>query len=278
VLTAVDLARGPGFSVSAVTCADGHVAWSAPETRAGHRLVLVRRGRFRRRVAGDPAIIDPTVGYLGLPGERESFAHPAGGDECTSVTISPELWRLLAGDPGRPERTTVHVDAPLELAHRRLLAAASEDTGHALAEELLALVAAAVRRTVTGATPAGAPGTAAARARDASLAAAAREAVAADHPAARGLFPLAELLGVSPYRLSRAFSREAGMSLTRYRNRVRVSRALERLGAGERDLGILAADLGFCDQAHLTRTVRAHVGHTPAAVRRLLGPGAGRPR
>ena len=49
-----------------------------------------------------------------------------------------------------------------------------------------------------------------------------------------------------------------------------MSRALERLAAGERSLGILAADLGFSDQAHLTRTVRAHVGHTPTALRRLL--------
>ena len=278
--TAVDLARGPGFSVAAVSCGDDHAGWSPTETRAGHRLVLVRRGRFRRRVAGRPATIDPTLGYLGLPGEQESFAHPAGGDECTSVAIAPQLWRLLAGDPGRPARTTVPVDARLELAHRRLVAAAaSGDADHALAEELLALVAAAVRRTMAGATPAGATemaagppgGAAAAKVRDAGLAAAAREAVAADHPASRGLFPLAEMLGVSPYRLSRAFSREAGMSLTRYRNRVRVSRALERLAAGERDLGLLAADLGFCDQAHLTRTVRAQAGHTPAALRRLLG-------
>jgi AraC-like DNA-binding protein len=62
----------------------------------------------------------------------------------------------------------------------------------------------------------------------------------------------------------------AGMSLAQYRNRVRVSRALERLAAGEESLGVLAADLGFCDQAHLTRTVRAYAGHTPAALRRLL--------
>jgi hypothetical protein len=33
---------------------------------------------------------------------------------------------------------------------------------------------------------------------------------------------------------------------------------------------VLAADLGFADQAHLCRTVRTHVGHTPTAVRRLL--------
>jgi AraC-like DNA-binding protein len=271
VLTGVVVARGWGFSVSAVTCDGEHASWTRPEIGVGHRLVLASRGRFRRRVTGAAATVDPTVGYLGLPGEQESFAHPAGGDRCTAVAIAPDLWRLLAGDPARPERTAVYVDARLELAHRRMLAAAaSGDLDHALAEELLALVAAAIRRTVAGPTPARAPDTMRARARDAALAAAAREAVAADHPAAGGLFPLAELLGVSPYRLSRGFSRELGISLTHYRNRVRVSRALERLAAGERNLGVLAADLGFCDQAHLTRTIRTYVGYTPAALRRLL--------
>lgn len=85
-----------------------------------------------------------------------------------------------------------------------------------------------------------------------------------------GLVPPAESLRVSPYRLSRAFSREVGVSLTRFRDRVRVGRAVERLEAGEEDLAGLAADLGFADQAHMTRTVRAHLGHTPTALRRLL--------
>jgi AraC-like DNA-binding protein len=275
VLTADVLASGPGFSVSAVTCADEHPRWSAAETRDGYGLVLVGRGWFRRRTARAAATIDPTVGYLGLPGEQESFAHPAGGDRCTYVALSAGLWRQLAGDAARPARAAVHVDARLELAHRRMLAAAaSGDVDHALAEELLALVAAAVRRTVAGPSPAGAADGASApgRRRDAAMVNAAREAIAAGHPAAGGLFPLAGLLEVSPYRLSRAFSREAGMSLTHYRNRVRVSRALERLAAGERSLAVLAADLGFSDQAHLTRTVRAHAGHTPAALRRLLQP------
>jgi AraC-like DNA-binding protein len=90
------------------------------------------------------------------------------------------------------------------------------------------------------------------------------------HPAATGLLPLATYLDVSPYRLSRAFTRELGVSLTRYRNRLRVTRALDRLEAGETHLGALAAGLGFADQAHLIRTVRDHLGHTPTAVRRLL--------
>lgn len=104
------------------------------------------------------------------------------------------------------------------------------------------------------------------------IADAAREAIAADHPAAGGLMSLAELLAVSPYQLSRAFTRELGVSLTHYRNRVRVGRALDRLEDGEPSLAGLAADLGFADQAHLTRTIRHHVGHTPTALRRLLAP------
>jgi AraC-like DNA-binding protein len=62
------------------------------------------------------------------------------------------------------------------------------------------------------------------------------------------------------------------VSLTRYRNRVRVSRALQRLEDGERNLAALAADLGFADQAHLCRTIRTHLDHTPTALRCLLGP------
>ena len=60
------------------------------------------------------------------------------------------------------------------------------------------------------------------------------------------------------------------MSLTRYRNRVRVGRAMDRIENGDSGLAALAADLGFADQAHLTRTVREQLGHTPTALRRLL--------
>jgi AraC-like DNA-binding protein len=126
-----------------------------------------------------------------------------------------------------------------------------------------------VLRLVTAATGRAAeqPGPA-----DRTLVAAAREAIIDSVPEAAGLCPLAGLLKVSPYRLSRAFSREMGISLTRYRNRVRVGRALDRLAEGESSLAVLAAQLGFADQAHLTRTTREHLGHTPVALRRLLAP------
>ncbi len=78
----------------------------------------------------------------------------------------------------------------------------------------------------------------------------ARAAIIDRHPDAGGLLPLAGALAVSPYRLSRAFSAELGVSLTRYRNRIRVAWALDRLEQGAPSLADLAAELGFADQAH----------------------------
>ncbi|WP_327582181.1 AraC family transcriptional regulator [Nonomuraea sp. NBC_00507] len=284
--SSVLLATGPGFTLDAVTCVEDHRGWSATEVNDRYRVVLVRRGTFRRKADGRSVVADPTMAYLGVPGEEEHFAHPAGGDVCTSLSLSPRLWRVLAGEGARTARSTIYVDARLDLAHRRVLAAArSCDTDFAVAESLLPLIGAALaqaadrspkaaihRPSATADRPgavAGRPGHATTRT-SAAIVGAAREAITAGHPAAGGLLSLAEFLEVSPYQLSRAFTRELGISLTHYRNRVRVGRALDRLENGEPGLAVLAADLGFADQAHLTRTIRRHVGHTPTALRRLL--------
>ncbi len=248
----------PEFTVTTVACHADHTRWSEPEARDDHRVVLVRRGRFRRQADGVDADLDPTIGYLGAPGEEERFAHPAGGDVCTSVTVAPEFWE------GPVVARAMYVDARLELAHRRLLgAAAGGDIDYALTEELLRLVAGAAGWPVPSPRPA-----------DQALVAAAREAIIDGAREAAGLRSLAGLLKVSPYRLSRLFSQHTGVSLTRYRNRVRVGQAMNRLVEGETGLADLAADLGFADQAHLTRTVREHLGRTPTTLRRLLTQGA----
>ncbi|MES4906190.1 MULTISPECIES: AraC family transcriptional regulator [unclassified Streptomyces] len=256
MLSAVTLAARSEFAVTTVVCRSDHTRWSQPEARDDHRMVLVRRGRFRRSAGGSDVDLDPTVGYLGTPAEEERFAHPTGGDTCTSLTFTPRLWEGLAGS------TSVYVDARIDLTHRRLLAAAAGgDIDYALTEELLRLLAAATGKPAQRPKPA-----------DRALVAAAREAITEGAPQAAELCSLARHLKVSPYRLSRAFSQEMGVSLTRYRNRVRVGQAMDRLTQGEPSLATLAADLGFADQAHLTRTIREHLHHTPTALRRLLGP------
>jgi transcriptional regulator GlxA family with amidase domain len=214
-----------------------------------HELLLVRSGAFRFRSGGVEEIADPAVGWATEPGYEVQTALLPCGDACTVIAMAPELWRSFAGP-------VVRVDARMEVAHRLLLRAIrSGDVTYAAAEALCGLLQA----------PDG-------PVRSTAMVDAAREAILTDHPAACGLIPLARHLQTSPFTLSRAFRQQAGLSLTCYRNRIRVSRALHRLEEGDRDLGGLAADLGFADQAHLTRTMTEHTGYTPGRVRALLGP------
>lgn len=267
MLTTVPLATRPDYTVSAVTCRSDHTRWSPAETHDAYRLVLVREGRFHRRASGDHTDLDRTRAYLGAPADEEQFAHPSGGDVCTSVTVSPHLWRTLAGDAATPDRRSLYVDARVDLAHRRVLASArAGDADYALCESLLTLLATALQDTVNGPTPSRTPRHPA----DRHLVAAARDAILEGHPASNTLIGLAAHLEASPYRLSRAFPRELGVTVTRFRHRTRIAQALDRLEAGETNLSALAADLGYADQAHLTRTLRQYLDQTPTTLRHLL--------
>ncbi|MGX9791493.1 helix-turn-helix domain-containing protein [Mycobacterium sp. MMS18-G62] len=264
MLSTVTLAASPEFAVRTWRCRPPDVGCSPIERPIQARLVLVRAGRFRRRGSDGWTDLDQTVGYLATAGEEEQFAHPHGGDVCTSVQLTSSAWGQLAGEPDSVFSETFYVDARTELAHRRMLAVGSTDVDYRLAEELLRLLAAALRANRR--MPArDAPGPF-----DARLVERARAAIHDGHPAARGLFPLAEFVGASPYRLSRAFPLHLGVSLTKYRNRFRVGRAFDALERDESNLADIAASLGFSDQAHFTRVMRAQVGWTPTAVQRAL--------
>lgn len=84
--SAVDLFTSPDLTISEVTCHDDHTRWSEPEAPfSRHVLVLVRRGRFRRRGRDGITDVDPHLGYITEPGADECFAHPHGGDVCTGI-------------------------------------------------------------------------------------------------------------------------------------------------------------------------------------------------
>lgn len=243
--------------VAQVRC-DGHDRlWGEAEQVSRLGLVLVRAGVFRRRVNGVDALLDPTMAYVQRPGEIQQMAHPAGGDVCTSMTISAELAERL-GASGQ-----FRVTAEVDLAHRRLVSRAA---GGADALELADRAADVVGAVL--AEPAPVP----------------RSGLIEDARAllnARPALPLTGLaaeLGVSAWYLSRMFHRATGVTLSRYRRQLRTRAALERFvdGATTGTVGItladLAAQLGFADQAHLCRALQAENGRTPTALRALLKP------
>jgi len=84
--------------------------------------------------------------------------------------------------------------------------------------------------------------------------------------AVRRLADLCELAGLGQRTLQRMFLQYAGVSPTWVIRRYRLLEAAESVREGSRvSWAEVAADLGYADQAHLTRDFRAAIGQTPAA-------------
>jgi AraC-like DNA-binding protein len=261
------LAAGGGYSLAEVCCPGDLAGFDRPEAEGGHVLVAAYRGAFVRRVSGREVLVDGSVAYLSTPGTVEEFAHPVpGGDACTVIRFDPELIAALSGGDPDLADPALPMDAASELAlrHATRLARAGDPDG-SLAERVARLAAGLLARRFPDRVASGRPATAAARRR---LVSQAKAALAADPRL--GLIELSRLAGCSPHHLSRVFTQLTGHTVSQYRNRQRVTRALQRIGDGEQDLATLAAELGFSDHAHLTRTIRAATGHPPAACRALL--------
>jgi len=80
---------------------------------------------------------------------------------------------------------------------------------------------------------------------------------------------LAERIGVHPVSLTRAFRRAYGVPVSVYRRRVRLQRAAACVVGTDRELGSIAVDAGYADQAHMCRDVRGVTGLSPSRLRRV---------
>ena len=77
----------------------------------------------------------------------------------------------------------------------------------------------------------------------------------------------ARTVGLAPATVSRGFRQAFGTSPRRSRADQRALKAAEALVTRADSLAALAADLGFVDQAHMTRAVAALTGHAPGRLR-----------
>ncbi len=84
---------------------------------------------------------------------------------------------------------------------------------------------------------------------------------------------LAHAAGVHRVHLVRSFRDHFGCTLRAYVRRRRVARAVTLLCETRLPLSQVAAECGFADQAHLTRTLHRVMGITPLALRRQRHPG-----
>ena len=248
---------GAGFALDEVRIVERTMAWTAPATTRGYQLTFVRRGRFRIRLNAWEGLVDPVTAYLGRPDDEQRIAHrPATEDVCAVLDLDPPfVAELLDGRPVAPGPR--RVTAKQALAQRTL---AHTKTGFELAERVTELATALLTQQPPE------PATTSPYRR--KVVDQARERL---HAGPTGFAELARELNVSRGYLSRVFHDETGETLTSYRNRVRVGTALDRIDGGETDLAALAAELGFADHPHLTRTMKTELGLTPRDLRRLLG-------
>jgi AraC-like DNA-binding protein len=272
MLTGQVLVDADGLTLTDVRCRADRPSWSDPEPVMEFGVVLVRSGLFRRRVDGAESVVDPVAGYLQWPGGEQHIAHPRGGDRCTSIRVSRSLMEpMLDQRPTPPHRAelALRIDPAVDLRHRELVARARRGAdGHELFERAIGVVGLLLSDLGSGDIPMGFP---AAAGRRRLLVEEVRQAIHLDPDLS--LSQLARRVGLSPFHLSRIFKQACGLTMSAYRARLRVRRALERFDEGERDLARLAVDVGFSDQAHLTRTVRAETGVTPGRLRTLLARG-----
>jgi AraC-like DNA-binding protein len=98
---------------------------------------------------------------------------------------------------------------------------------------------------------------------DAAIASALRELLDEHLCESATLADAADTLGTTPPGLVRAFTRAFGIAPHQYVIGRRIEIARKRLLDGE-PAAITAVEVGFHDQAHLTRHFRRHVGETPA--------------
>ena len=82
------------------------------------------------------------------------------------------------------------------------------------------------------------------------------------------LTDMAAVAGLSVSQFSRRFKATTGLSPHRFLLRLRVEQACRMLRTGTLPIADIAIACGFSHQEHLTRVMRAHLGTTPAALRR----------
>ena len=272
------LHAGPLVRVLEYRCRACRGGPGAEEESGQTDIVLLRRGAFCRHFGRERATADVNQVAFFNRGSTYRVSHPTDcGDHGTVLVPGPRVLHALVRefDPtveDRPEKPFPFALGPCDptafrrhLTLVRRLTRGEADPGW-VEEAALGLAGDLVAAAFTrhGTPRLARPQTTAAHA---ELVEAARAVLAGRVGERIALGDLALALDTSPFHLSRVFRRHTGMTVHRYRTRLRLRAAYERLTGGGCDLTALALELGFASHSHFTDAFRREFGGPPSAVR-----------
>lgn len=228
-------------------------------------VAFVRRGSFGYRSRGRRFELVAGSVLVGHPGDAYvcSHEHHAGGDECLSIHLAPELAAGI-GDRSDVWRTGCVPPLPELVVLGELAQASAEQRTDIGLDELALAFAARLVDVVSGrerSTPV-------ARARDRRRAVDAALWIEAHAHESIDLERAAGEVGLSPFHFLRLFARVLGVTPHQYLVRSRLRRAARLLCEEERSIGDVAFDVGFGDLSNFVRTFRRAAGVSPQGFRR----------
>ena len=254
------------FSSSAVTVSDvwcdpGPLPVSDLEVEDSFGVSFPRAGVYVHRTSGGNVVVDPTVAVFRNRGDEHCTTHPSDdGDRNTHLQFPADVVESLLDSRDRFRVGAMPISEAIAARHRRLLGIIRGGASALqIEEEALSLVGS------THHLPSYAEG-----AEHHPVVDEARQYLAWRFRDDLDLAEIARNVGVSPFHLSRMFKRATGRSLTDYRTALRIRFVIDQLTDGERDLGRIAVEAGFYDHAHMTNTVRRHLGSAPSKIRTWL--------
>ncbi|HEX7150279.1 MAG TPA: AraC family transcriptional regulator [Thermoanaerobaculia bacterium] len=220
-------------------------------------LTFVLDGAYREHVPGETRTCTARTLIVHAPGEMHEDDFAERRARCLNIVLGTAFTRRLGEASHVLARGGVFTDTLVASIGRRAAAelrhgdAAAPLIVEGLMLELFGLLS---RREVV-------------ERRVPSWVAEARAIVERDFRGTIALAEVARMVNVHPVSLARGFRQHAGTTVGEYVRQLRIAYARERIAAGV-PLSTVAAEAGFADQSHFTRTFTRAVGVTPTAYRR----------
>jgi AraC-like DNA-binding protein len=224
-------------------------SWSETYQVEGPRLLLPLSRCLECRIGSDGFVCDPASALWLTPAQGYRLRQPWVAQRSALLIVDEDL--------GPSRRTPLPLSVHLSMARWTQALATCAVSTLQMEEALVDLL----RRLLPQGERAERPHRAVERA---------REYIAAEPQREDALSDIARAANCSAFHLTRRFRQQTGQSLHGFRTRLRMTMALDRLRQGERNLGALAADLGYVSHSHFTDVFRRTFGIVPSQMRTNL--------